>query len=136
VSLADHYRRQRLIPGIAFVRADILDERVARELDADGTGFDVVTAIHLLEHLAADEAALAMDTLWALAARRLIVAVPFEATPDPRFGHRQVFDRESLLALAPGGGEGRHRYFEHHGGWLVIDRTSRSSGQDQREEIE
>ncbi|MBK8211127.1 MAG: methyltransferase domain-containing protein [Rhodospirillales bacterium] len=135
VALACDYRRQHRVPGVAFVRADILDGRAIRELDPDGAGFDVVTAIHLLEHLTADETVRAMDTLWALTARRLIVAVPFEATPDRRFGHRQVFDRESLLALARCANR-PPRYFEHHGGWLVIDRTNQTTGKDQWEEIE
>jgi SAM-dependent methyltransferase len=120
VALAEDYRRQRNVPGVAFVGANILADGVASEL-ADGATFDVVTAIHLLEHLTADETVRAMDNLWALTGRRLIIAVPFEAMPDPRFGHRQVFDRESLLALGWHTG-GSYRYFEHYGGWVVIDR--------------
>ena len=99
---------------MAFVRADILADEVAPKLAADGAAFDVVTAIHLLEHLTAEETVRAMDNLWALTGRRLIVAVPFEAVPDPRFGHRQVFDRESLLALG-----------RHDGRKLPLFRTSR-----------
>ncbi len=62
-----------------------------------------------------------MEHLWALTSRRLIVAVPLETEPDPRFGHRQVFDLERLVALARCAG-GSCRTFEHHGGWLVVDR--------------
>ena len=132
VALAEDYRRQRNIPGVAFVGANILADGVASELAADGATFDVVTAIHLLEHLTADETVRAMDNLWALTERRLVIAVPFEAVPDPRFGHRQVFDRESLLALGRHTG-GSFRYFEHHGGWVVIDRTGERHFQ--REEV-
>ncbi len=138
VGLADDYRRQRLVPGVSFVAADILDAGSARTLDPECTGFDVVTAIHLLEHLTPDETVRAIATLWSLTARRLILAVPFEAVPDARFGHRQVFDRETLLALLPEGA-GSHRYFEHHGGWLVIDRAEQTSrkncSNNQREDI-
>jgi 2-polyprenyl-3-methyl-5-hydroxy-6-metoxy-1,4-benzoquinol methylase len=122
VALANGYCRQRLLSGLSFVCGDILAGQAARDLDPDGAGFDVVTAIHLLEHLTAEETIRAMDTLWSLTARRLIIAVPFESVPDPRFGHRQVFDQRSLLALLPDAAA-EHRYFEYHGGWLVIDRT-------------
>lgn len=122
VALAGDYCRHRLVPGLSFVCADILAGQVARDLDPDGAGFEVVTAIHLLEHLTAEETIRAMDTLWLLTKRRLIIAVPFEPMPDPRFGHRQVFDRGNLLALLPDAATG-HLYFEYHGGWLVIDRT-------------
>ena len=132
VALAEDYRRQRNIPGVVFVGADILANGAASKLAADGAAFDVVTAIHLLEHLTADETVRAMDNLWALTERRLVIAVPFEAVPDPRFGHRQVFDRESLLALGRHTG-GSFRYFEHYGGWVVVDRTGDQNFQ--REEV-
>ena len=120
VALADDYRRQRGIAGVAFVRADVLADEAARDLRALGT-FEVVTAIHFLEHLAPEDTLRAMAKLWAVTGRRLIVAVPLEAEPDPRFGHRQTFDREGLRVLGGQTG-GRFRTFEHHGGWLVVDR--------------
>lgn len=85
--------------------------------------FDTVTAIHVIEHLEAAQTARALVNLWRVCQRRLIVAVPLEETPDPRFGHRQVFDQERLLALGAALG-GNCRYFEHHGGWLVVDRVT------------
>lgn len=122
VALAEDYREHRGIETVAFVRADILAADLSADLGAVDQGFDVVTAIHLLEHLTADESARAIETLWALTRRRLIIAVPFEAEPDARFGHRQVFDGASLARLAART-DGRCRSFEHHGGWLVIDRA-------------
>lgn len=121
VSLAEDYRQHRMIPGAEFICADILADRAA-ELAAGGKGYDVVTAIHLIEHLSAAETARAMENLWALTGSRLIVAVPFESEPDRRFGHQQVFDADRLFGL------GRSmtatcRFFEHHGGWLVLDRN-------------
>lgn len=118
IALANSYARQRRLAGVCFVEADIRD---AFHPALPQRSFDVVTAIHLLEHLEPTETALAMDRLWHLARRRLIVAVPVEAVPDPRFGHRQVFDRESLSALGRTTG-GLCRSFEDHGAWLVIDR--------------
>ncbi len=121
VALANDYRRHRRIAGIEFMGADILAEPARSALTAEGGRFDVVTAIHLLEHLSGEDVARAMQHLWALTARRLIVAVPFEAVADPRFGHRQVFDAGRLRALAEPT-DGTALTFEHHGGWLVLDR--------------
>ena len=134
VALAEDYRRQRLVPSTLFIRADILSDAATRELDPASAGFDVVTAIHLLEHLTEDETLRAMDVLWALSGRRLIIAVPFETVPDGRFGHRRVFDSESLHALARHVG-GRPKVFEDHGGWLVIDRSHGSQTQKRREAL-
>jgi SAM-dependent methyltransferase len=128
VALADDYARRRRLADVKFIRADILAMDITREFAPLGPAFDVVTAIHLLEHLEPEQTLPAMNNLWSLTRRRLIVAVPLETVPDPRFGHRQVFDRENLLAL------GRHtsgycRYFEHYGGWIVVDRTLENDDQ-------
>jgi hypothetical protein len=136
VALAGDYAEAQRLSQVAFVEADVLAEdfgddladRCVRVLD-DGAGggapaaFDCVTAIHLLEHLAPEETAPAVDHLWGVTRRRLIIAVPFEATPDPRFGHRQVFDRSRLAGLGRRL-RGRRRVFECHGGWLVVDRVA------------
>lgn len=121
VSLADDYRRQRALDGVAFVRADVLDRDFGLRLEGESGGFDVVTAIHLLEHLEPEQTAAAFDHLWAVARRRLIIAVPFEESPDATFGHRQVFDEARLRALGRRTGA-RARCFTRHGGWLVVDR--------------
>jgi 2-polyprenyl-3-methyl-5-hydroxy-6-metoxy-1,4-benzoquinol methylase len=121
IALAEDYRRRRRLKGVNFLHADILAAEAEPDLRAFGGSFEVVTAIHFLEHLAPEDTAPAMAHLWALTGRRLIIAVPFEAEPDPRFGHRQVFDRERLAALGRRTG-GYCRTFEHHGGWLIADR--------------
>lgn len=121
VALAESYVRQRKLTGVRFVEADILSIKgLGRTLPEPS--FDVVTAVHLLEHLEPAQAAAAMEALWSLARRRLIVAVPIETVPDTRFGHRQVFTRESLCALGQATA-GTRRCFEDHGAWLVIDRV-------------
>lgn len=123
VSLADDYAQHRRLHNIRFIRADILAADIERELTPAPPRFDVVTAIHLLEHLEQEQTERAVVNLWKLAAKRLIVAVPLEETPDPRYGHRQVFDRERLLSI----GEmldGYASYFDDHGGWLVVDRRN------------
>ena len=130
VALADDYARQRRLAHVSFMRADILAEDITREFASLGRAFDVVTAIHLLEHLEPEQTLPAMSNLWRITRRRLIVAVPLETVPDPRFGHRQVFDRESLLALGRHT-SGRCRYFEHCGGWIIIDRPLEQYDQTQ-----
>ena len=120
VALAAGYVRQRKLTGVGFVEADILSVNGYGRLPEPS--FDVVTAVHLLEHLEPAQTAPAMEALWTLARRRLIVTVPVETVPDTRFGHRQVFTRESLCALGQRTA-GTSRCFEDHGAWLVIDRA-------------
>lgn len=115
VDLANDYARQRQLERVRFAITDILAERM------QGPAFDVVAAIHLLEHLEPWQTSSALANLWDLTARRLIVAVPLEAVPDARFGHRQVFDRQRLVSIGKELG-GSYEYFEERGGWLVIDR--------------
>lgn len=131
VSLAEDYAQERGLADVQFVQADLLAPGIACQLAPAKPPFDVVTAIHLLEHLGPDEIGPAMDTLWSLTRHRLIVAVPVEAIPDPRFGHRQIFSRESLAALGHGRGS-RCRSFEDHGAWLVIDRARQAGAQAKR----
>jgi 2-polyprenyl-3-methyl-5-hydroxy-6-metoxy-1,4-benzoquinol methylase len=116
VDLANDVARQRRYAGIRFELADILADKLP------GPSFDVVTAIHLLEHLEPEQTSTALANLWKLTKQRLIIAVPLEAIPDARFGHRQVFDRQRLQTLGRQLG-GDSEYFEDHGGWLAIDRN-------------
>jgi len=120
IDLAADYAGYREAVQVHFAVADILAGDVRRPGPQLAT-FDVVTAIHLLEHLTPAQAELAVANLWRLTGQRLIVAVPFEETPDARFGHQQVFDQQRLEALGEML-EGRSRFFEYHGGWLVVDR--------------
>lgn len=122
VSLAGAYAQRQRLTNVHFFRADILAADLAYELAPVATCFDVVSAIHFLEHLEPRQSAAAIDALWSLTRQRLIVAVPMEEVPDARFGHRQVFDRQSLTALARRT-DGRFETFEDHGAWLVIDRA-------------
>jgi hypothetical protein len=85
--------------AVRFGVSDLLADDIERELAPLPARFDVVTALHLLEHLEPAQTEQAVANLWRLTARRLIVAVPLETVPDPRYGHRQVFDRDRLLAM-------------------------------------
>ncbi len=85
----------------------------------DGSA-DTVTAIHLLEHVDADTGASIVAEAIRVARRRVIVAVPFESTPQTCHGHVRTFDAHALHVL----GEKSGHHFTvtvHHGGWLTID---------------
>ncbi len=85
-----------------------------------GRGADTVLAVHLLEHLPPALAPRVVGEMLRVARRRVVVAVPFEDTPNPAWGHVRTFDRDALDAL--GGATGRpYAVDDHHGGWLVID---------------
>ena len=131
VALARDYARHRCLRDVSFFEADILTADVASDPAPAPRRCDVVTAIHVLEHLEPAETALALRALWSRTGRRLIVAVPVEDTPDPRFGHRQVFDQARLLALGDLT-DGAARCFDDHGAWLVVDRVARRANGGER----
>jgi hypothetical protein len=124
MAFAVDYARHEGLAEVQFGVSDILADDIERELTPLPARYDVVTALHLLEHLEPAQTEPAVANLWRLTARRLIIAVPLEAVPDPRYGHQQVFDRARLLTIGRTLG-GHFEYFEYHGGWLVIDRPPR-----------
>ncbi len=99
-----HVRRARsTFPGIPFVQGDIYDLAFG-----DGA-FDVVSAVEVLEHL--EDPARAFAELARVAAREVIVTVPFNEEPKRRLcpyclkgfyldGHIQRFDEPRLRKLA------------------------------------
>lgn len=107
---------------VEFRQADVLDAGF------EGLGrFDTVTAVHVLEHLGPDELPAALAHLLGVTGRRLIVAVPYEAAPEPLYGHRQAFTPETLggwgeWCVSSLGG-GRWSCEDVGGGFLVVDRA-------------
>lgn len=97
MGFANAYARHAGLAEVQFGIADILAADLERELAPLPARYDVVTALHLLEHLEPAQTEQAIAHLWRLTARRLIIAVPLETVPDPRYGHQQVFDRDRLL---------------------------------------
>ncbi|MBJ8338993.1 class I SAM-dependent methyltransferase [Antrihabitans sp. YC3-6] len=99
----------------------------AREVPLSSRSADTVTAIHLLEHLDRTAAIEVLDEAIRLARRRVVVAVPFEGQPRECFGHIQAFDLDSLYhlgcAVASLHSGVSVEVHEHHGGWLVFDRS-------------
>jgi SAM-dependent methyltransferase len=99
----------------------------ARALPLGRQTVDTVLAIHLLEHLPAEEPALAVGQFLRVARYRVVIAVPLEERPDPAFGHLQAFDLPSLARLGdvPGWSPDVHAA---DGGWLVLDRVMSAGG--------
>lgn len=105
--------------------------RLGRAVDvvcADGTALpvadrtvDTVLLLHVLEHVDAPTADRLLGEALRVAVRRVVVAVPVEAAPDPVFGHRQVYDPARLHGVARRTGWSA-RVFSADGAWLVLDR--------------
>lgn len=91
--------------------------------------FETVTAIHLLEHLGEQELPKALIHLLQVTARRLLIAVPYEGTIQPLYGHRQTFTREKLdywgkWCIEQSGNRGHYWCEDIMGGLLVVDRDA------------
>jgi SAM-dependent methyltransferase len=99
-----------------FAAADLLALPVASQ------AVDTVLAVHVLEHLPAAASARALAELRRAARRRVVIAVPLEAAPDPTFGHLQAFDLPGLAAIGASPGWSQAVHFAD-GGWLVLDRA-------------
>ena len=101
---------------VAFRIADL-----TRRLPFAGRSIDTVTALHVLEHLPADQNEVALEELCRAGVRRVVVAVPLEQAPDPVYGHQQAFDLNRLTTLASVVPGWRGHAHEHLGGWLVLE---------------
>lgn len=91
----------------------------------DGSA-DTVSVLHLIEHLTSEAIEAVLDEAIRLARHRVIVAVPFEDEPRACYGHLQRFDLPAVQRIASEVTR-RHRgltarSYEHHGGWLIVDR--------------
>ena len=116
-------------PAVALAARQV--RRLGRSvgvLCADGTqlplrdrAVSTVLVLHVLEHLDRPASERLLSEALRVADRRVVVAVPIEARPDPLFGHLQVFD---LVGLAE---RGRRTGWQvsladADGAWLVLDR--------------
>jgi Methyltransferase domain len=124
LALARRTARRLGLP-VTFAGADI-----TRPLPFADAGVDTVTALHVLEHLPEHAGPAVLAGLCRVARRRVIVAVPLEAAPDPSYGHRQAFDLPRLASLGRAVTGWRGDAHELRGGWLVLepdaDRTAAS----------
>ena len=89
-------------------------------LPAADRSVDTVTAVHLLEHLPAEDTETVLDEMLRVARRRVVVAVPYEDVPEPVYGHLRTFDHADLHALGERSGR-PSTVADDHGGWLVVE---------------
>jgi hypothetical protein len=92
----------------------------ARAVPLPDASTDTVFAVHLLEHLPAEEDKAVLAEMLRLARHRVVVAVPFEDVPNETWGHLRRFDESVLAELGDTTGL-PYTVSTHHGGWLVID---------------
>ncbi|MDT7741232.1 MAG: hypothetical protein QOE59_310 [Actinomycetota bacterium] len=92
----------------------------ARAVPMRDDAVDTVIAIHLLEHLPAEDSVTVVAEMCRVARRRVVVAVPYEDEPDPVYGHLCRFSPDVLTSLGERTGA-RFRVDADHGGWLVAD---------------
>lgn len=116
---------ERKLRSVQFVQADVLAD------DFSSLGrFDMVVALHLLEHFSETEMYCALTNVLKVTAQRLILAVPYEpGEPEWVYGHKQLFTRARLEAVGEWclqhlGGLGSVSYEDCAGGMLVLERTA------------
>jgi len=85
---------------------------------------DAVVLLHVLEHVPAGHGTALLAEAIRVARRRVVVAVPFEDHPTALFGHVRSFTLAGLATLGAATGL-PYRCYDHHGGWLILDRPSR-----------
>ena len=84
---------------------------------------DVVLLVHLLEHLDPEHCRRAIDEALRVAARRVIIAVPYEDEPTPAYGNLWTLSEADLRAWGTATTGWSWSVHEHLGGWLVFDRA-------------
>ena len=110
------------VGGCVRRRVSILHTR-GPEVDLAPCSVDGVAMLHVLEHLDRPTGTALLLEAMRVARRRVVVAVPFEDTPQTLFGHVRAFDLAELHELGSGSGW-TFDVHEHLGGWLVLDRPS------------
>ncbi|GAA0504363.1 SAM-dependent methyltransferase [Saccharopolyspora subtropica] len=111
----------RLLEAVAGARGQRLRTLVcdATRVPLPDRSVDTVTAVHLLEHMDAEQGDAVLAEALRLARRRIVVAVPFEDEPTAAYGHVRTFTRADLDELGRAT-QCRYEVSEHHGGWLVV----------------
>lgn len=94
----------------------------AARLPRGDRSVDVVLLVHLLEHLDDHQGRRAIDEALRVAARRVIIAVPYEAEPTPAYGHVRTIDDADLRSWGVAAAGWTWSVHEYLGGWLVLDR--------------
>lgn len=85
---------------------------------------DVVTVLHLLEHVDAAHGERIIAEAVRIARRRVVIAVPLEDDPESTYGHVRQISLDDLRSVAGRWPGWIGAVSEFHGGWLVLDRIS------------
>lgn len=114
----------RLLAAVAPRLAVPLSTEVfdAARVSLPDRSVDTVLLVHLLEHVDADHGARCIAEAQRVAARRVVIAVPYESEPNAAYGHVRTITHDDLDAWGRAGGWA-YSVADHHGGWLVLDRT-------------
>ncbi len=93
--VAQELTKERHLTNVHYIQTDLL----ADDFSAIGM-FDMVTALHVLEHFTEKDMYRVLANLLKVTAHRLIVAVPYEVgEPSQAYDHKQLFTREKLEAV-------------------------------------
>lgn len=95
----------------------------AARLPRPDSSIDVVLLIHLLEHLPPRHGQQAVEEALRVAARRVVIAVPYEQEATIAYGHVRTIDEANLRAWGEQARGWTYSVQQHHGGWLVLDRS-------------
>ncbi|BBZ79720.1 SAM-dependent methyltransferase [Mycolicibacterium anyangense] len=96
----------------------------AARITMDDESTDVVTVLHLLEHVDSAHGLRIIDEAVRVARRRVVIAVPLEDEPEPTYGHVRQISLADLRSLARQWPGWSGTVTEFHGGWLILDRVS------------
>lgn len=95
IDIRDYSLYSELFPGFERFMAD------AEEMPFADNEFEIVTCMEVIEHLPGGKMDRVIDQLRRVAAKRLIVSIPFcEPLPLPKY-HNQQFTLDRVLALFP-----------------------------------
>ncbi|MDQ2757425.1 MAG: class I SAM-dependent methyltransferase [Actinomycetota bacterium] len=94
----------------------------AARMPLDDGCAETVLVIHLLEHLDEPHGVAVIEEALRCARRRVVVAVPLEDEADESYGHVRTVTLADLRTWGRASGT-PYAVSEHHGGWLVLDKT-------------
>jgi ubiquinone/menaquinone biosynthesis C-methylase UbiE len=95
----------------------------AARISRPDNSIDVVLLIHLLEHLETRHGQRAVQEALRVAARRVVIAVPYELEATAAYGHVRTIGAADLRQWGERARGWTFSVNEQHGGWLVLDRN-------------
>ncbi len=114
---------EQKLNNVQYIQADLLDKTFCRL-----GSFDTVTLLHVLEHFSEPDMYRVLSNLLAVTNQHLIIAVPYEKTPEMAYGHEQLFSQAKLETIGrwcieQWDGKGTMQYEDCADGLLVVERA-------------